>query len=207
MVEQVKSIGALHLQRVRFSYFYGFEPYTARPTPQNPTPKPQFCVHGLMAPTHPDVVNTAKVIEAVGQAKWGAQWPAIREALKGQDRLCLHRGDITKAGQPEYAGLVFISASNPKRFTIVDGDRSPLTEKDGRPYSGCYGNLIVDIWAQDNQFGKRINATVTGAQFVAHGEAFGAMSRAAAPDEFPDIGGAADAPAPAAAADPLAGLI
>lgn len=207
MSEAKKSIGLIHVSNVRFSYFYGFEPFTAQPSRQNPNPKPVYTVHGLLTPDHPDLVKIAQTIELVGEAKWKDKWPVIKAGLKGADKLCLHKGDVTKAGKPEYAGLYFISASNSRPFTIVDADRTPLREKDGKPYSGCYGNLIVDIWAQDNNFGQRINATVTGAQFLRHAEAFGGGAQAAAPEEFGIHAQSADAAAPAAAADPTAGLL
>ena len=78
---------------------------------------------------------------------------------------------------------MFISARSKSRPTVVDRDKTPLTEQDGRPYGGCFVNAIVELWAQDNQFGKRINATLAGVQFLKDGDAFGG-SRPADPDEF-----------------------
>lgn len=208
---ETRKLGYLHISNVRFSYLYCFEPYTARPTAQNPNPKPAFTVHGLMAPDHPDLPRIAATIEAVGAAcqwKKGMTWALAKEQIKAKDALCLHRGDVTKAGQPEYAGLLYISCNNKTRFTVVDADRTPLRAQDGRPYSGAYGNLIVDIYAQDNDFGRRINATVTGVQFLRHGDAFGGGAAPAAADEFGIHAASADAPPPAAgAADPMAGLL
>ena len=70
-------------------------------------------------------------------------------------------------------GVFFFNASNTKRPTLVDRDRAPLIEDDGKPYAGCYVNAIVKPWAQDNQYGKRINFSLEGIQFVRDGEAFG----------------------------------
>ena len=58
------------------------------------------------------------------------------------------------------------------RPRVLDRDKSPLTQSDGRPYSGCYVNVSIDIWAQDNKFGKRVNAKLLAVQFHADGEAF-----------------------------------
>lgn len=207
---KAKSIGAMHISNVQFSYFYGHEAFTAKPTPQNPNPKPNFCVHGLMEPTHPELLRIAAKIEEVGAAhqwKGDVTWAQVKEQLKAQDKLCLHRGDVTKAGVPEYAGKFFISCNNAKRFTILDADKTPLTAKDGRPYSGCFGNIIVDIYAQDNTWGRRINATVTGVQYVSKGTAFGGGAPAASADEFGVVAQSADQAAPTAGADPLAGLV
>jgi len=41
------------------------------------------------------------------------------------------------------------------------------------PYSGCYVNVSMDVWAQANDFGKRINAKLLAIQFEADGAAFG----------------------------------
>ena len=209
-MSEVAKTGLIHLSHVRASYLYCFEPYTAKPSPQNPNPSPVFTCHFLMAPDHPDLKKVAAAIEAVGSAhqwKGGLTWEMAKAQIKGKDALCLHRGDVTKAGAPEYAGLYFLSGNNKKRFTIIDGDRSPLTAADGRPYSGCYVNAIVDIYAQDNSFGKRINATITGIQFLRHAEAFGGGAPPADPNEFGVVAGSADQPAPAASVDPLVGLV
>ncbi len=58
---------------------------------------------------------------------------------------------------------------------------------DGKPYSGCYVNGIVDIWAQDNGFGRRLNATLKGVQFVKDGDAFSGGTAVSA-DAFDDLG-------------------
>ena len=79
---------------------------------------------------------------------------------------------------------MFISAANKKRPTVVDRDNSPLTSEDGKPYSGCYVDGVVRLWWQDNQFGKRINASLEVVRFRKDGEAFGAapVSASVLPD-------------------------
>lgn len=89
-----------------------------------------------------------------------------------------------------YADAWCINASNKKRPTIKDRDNSPLTEADGRPYAGCYVNASVEIWAQDNKWGKAIRASLRGIQFVKDGDAFTAGT-VAKDDEFEDLGAGA----------------
>jgi len=43
------------------------------------------------------------------------------------------------------------------------------------------------LWAQDNQFGKRVNAELLGVQFVRDGEPFGG-GKPATPEDFEDLG-------------------
>ena len=84
-------------------------------------------------------------------------------------------------------------AYNTVRPTVVDRDRSPLTAQDGKPYSGSYVNVIIDVWAQDNSYGKRINAQLQGVQFVRDGEAFSGGGTSADASDFDEIADGADA--------------
>jgi Protein of unknown function (DUF2815) len=97
--------------------------------------------------------------------------------------------------------IVFISPKNKKRPTVVDRDRTPLTESDDRPYGGCMVNAIVDVWPQNTPKYKRVNVSLLAIQFYADGDAFGG-GRVAKADEFDDISGES-APVNATADDPL----
>jgi hypothetical protein len=109
----------------------------------------------------------------------------IKDGLKGAklpaDKICLRDGDdVEYAG---YAGHMSIKASASKRPMVLDRDRSPLTENDNRVYAGCYVNAIIELWAQNNQWGKRINANLLGVQFFKDGEPF-ADGETANADDF-----------------------
>jgi hypothetical protein len=80
-----------------------------------------------------------------------------------------------------------VSSRNKVRPLVLDRDKSPLTQSDGRPYAGCYVNGSIELWCQDNAYGKRINATLRGVQFYKDGEAFAGGGSATA-DEFDDLG-------------------
>jgi hypothetical protein len=181
MTETSNSDQIVQLTDVRLSYFYGHEPYTDTDAAGKPTIS--YCSHFIFAPNSPNVAKVKAAQRAAAIAMWKDGAEAMLAALAGQDRLCLHQGDISKPGQDGYAGMLYVSGNSKKRFTIVDGDRSPLTAADGRPYSGCYANAIINVWAQNNKWGKRINAQIAGVQFLRHGESFGG-GRVAAPEEF-----------------------
>ena len=113
---------------------------------------------------------------------------AIKEHLKGAkvpaDKICLKDGD--ESGRDEYEGHYTIKCSNNKRPKVIDRDKSPLAEDDGRPYSGCYVNAVLDLWAQNNSYGKRINANLLGVQFFKDGEPFESGS-VANDDDFDEV--------------------
>lgn len=138
------------------------------------------------------VVNAA--IERAAERKWPdvKKREAILALLHRQDKVCLHEG-ITKAKYDGFEGNWFLSANAKSAetiegagpVTVVDRDRTiALTEAHGRPYSGCYVNALVEIYAQDSpSYGQRINAVLKGVQFWADGDAF-AGTPPARPEEF-----------------------
>ena len=65
-----------------------------------------------------------------------------------------------------------IKASSTKRPIVIDRDKSPLTEDDNRIYAGCRVNAVIELWAQNNNYGKRINASLLGVQFFKNDEPF-----------------------------------
>lgn len=89
-------------------------------------------------------------------------------------KRCLRDG----AEKPEMdgygEGTHFISAARKTRPAVVNRDRSPVTEEDGIIYAGCYVNASIRLWAQDNKWGKRVNAELRAVQFLRDGDSFGA---------------------------------
>lgn len=147
----------------------------------------KFGASFLFPPDHPAVAEVEKAIEAAAEEKWKDKAKTTLKSVKAKGDVCLHDGNL-KEELAGYAGNFYISARSSVRPTVVDRDRSPLAASDGRPYGGCYVNAIIEVWAQDNGFGKRVNATLKGVQFVRDGEAF-AGGTAASPDEFEELEG------------------
>jgi hypothetical protein len=176
----------IKLANVRLAFPQLFEAKTV-----NGEGKPAHSAAFLFAPDHPVVKEIKDGIEKVGAAKWGAKWPAIKKAMEAADKTALHNGD-TKSEYAGYEGMLFVNARNEQRPTVLDRDKSPLTAADGRPYAGCYVNAVVELWAQDNNYGKRINASLMGVQFFKDGDAFSGGGVADA-DEFDSIEEGADA--------------
>lgn len=121
----------------------------------------------------------------VAKEKWGDKADAIYKGIAAKDQLCLHDGD-TKAEYDGFEGMMFVNTRSKVRPLTIDRDKSSLTEADGKPYGGCYVNASIEIWAMENQYGKRINAQIRGVQFEKDGDAFGAGG-AADVDEFDEI--------------------
>lgn len=168
------------LSNVRLTFPQLFEPKTV-----NGEGKPAFSASFLLDPTHPDLKTVNAAIEAVAKEKWGAKADTVLKTARASDKVCLHNGD-SKAEYAGYEGNFFISARNATRPLVIDADKSQLTEQDGKPYAGCYVNASIDVWAQDNNYGKRINASLSGVQFYRDGDAF-VGGGAASSSDFDDL--------------------
>ena len=108
------------------------------------------------------------------------------ERERGAGHVCLALG-VADAARLRASGLVEDAPTRAQgRPLVIDADKSPLTEQDGKPYSGCYVNASIELWAQDNNYGKRVNASLSGVQFFRDGDAF-AGGRAADVDDFDDV--------------------
>lgn len=176
----------VQLKDVRLAFPALFEAKTV-----NGEGEPAFSASFLMAPDHPAAAALRAAFEAVGREKWKDKWPMVKKDIEAKDRYCLHDGDL-KADYDGYAGNLFVSARNKTRPLVIDRDKSILVQADGKPYAGCYVVANIELWAQDNNYGKRINASLRGVQFMRDGDAF-AGGGAASEDEFDDIAEGADA--------------
>lgn len=125
-------------------------------------------------------------IKTVATEKWGTKAADMLKTLHAKGDLCLHNG-AEKAEYDGFADTHFVSARNKARPIVVARDRTPLTQADGKPYAGCYVNASIDVWAQENSFGKRINAKLLAVQFNRDGDAFGGGATGSA-DQFDDLG-------------------
>jgi len=114
-------------------------------------------------------------IEKAGKNKWGEKAaPIVAQAkASGSGKFCYVDGN-TKA-YDGFAGNMALSAGRGKDDgapKLLDRDLSELASDSGKPYGGCFVNAKVQLWAQDNQFGKAIRATLVTVQFVKDGDSF-----------------------------------
>ena len=94
------------------------------------------------------------------------------KAKVSPDKLCLKDGEFVD--YDGYAGCMSIKAGSNRRPTIIDRDKAPIVEDDNIVYAGCYVNAVIELWYQDNSYGKRVNCNLLGIQFAKDGDTFGA---------------------------------
>jgi hypothetical protein len=129
--------------------------------------------------------ETSKAIIEVAKAKWGEAatetvdatgnkvmapaYMVVLQLLKAQNRLPLHDG-AEKANYPGYLGNLYMNGNNEIRPVVRNKNGAQIEAKDGIIYSGCYVDMVVDIWAQDNAHGRRVNASLLAVTFAGEGE-------------------------------------
>lgn len=177
----------LKLTNVRAAFMKIWEPEFV-----NGGDKATFGCSFLIDPSDPQIKTIKEALATVAKEKWGAKAGAVYKEMEAGGKLCLHNGD-SKASYDGFEGMLFISSSSKTRPLALNRDKSPLAESDGVLYSGCYVNVSLELWAQDNQWGKRINAQLGGVQFYKEGYAFAGGGSAADEDDFDEISEGADA--------------
>lgn len=193
MSKQTPGVFVLKNVRLRYPKF---------DTPEQFNGEGEFAYSGsfILSPDHPQAQQIRDEITAVAKAEWPTDYASVVKAGFAKDLHCLHDGD-NKAASDGYAGNLYVSVRNSGKQgkmptlkpTLLDKDRSELPDQ-RKLYDGCLVNVKLDLWAQNNAFGKRINARVTGVQFAGDAPEFaaGGGSRAKAED-FDDISESATA--------------
>jgi len=174
----------IKLQNVRAAFLKVFKAEAV-----NGGDKPVFGGSFLLAPTDAQIKTIESAMAQVAKDKWGVKADGIMKEMKAGGKLCLKDGN-SKASYDGFADMMFVSATSATRPLTLGRDKAPLTEADGVLYSGCYVNVSMELWAQDNQYGKRINAQLGGVQFAKDGDAFGGGGSAADEDDFDALDGA-----------------
>jgi hypothetical protein len=155
------------------------------PRPFKAGDKPKFKATFLVPKDGPEHKKISEAIIAVAKEKWPKDYAKVIASIKGNaNKFCFQDGE-TKSYEG-YEGMMAFSAGNTTRPLVLDRDKTPLTEADGKPYAGCHVVGSVEIFAYDNS-GNGISASLRGVQFVKDGPAF-AGGGVASMDEFEDLG-------------------
>lgn len=158
--------------------------------------EPAFGAQLVIDPSskHPDELDALML--QVAKDKWKDDGPAVLAMLKEDKKVGFQRSEYKnkKTGKP-YAGFEgkfsLTTRSNVKKQpTVFNKYGEPVTDKaeiERLIYSGCYVNAKVDAWAQDNNFGRRVNFSLLGVMFAGDGESFGGGAAPASADDFSDM--------------------
>lgn len=161
------------------------------------TGEPRFSASIIIDPASPSHQKVKDAMLAAAAKQWGESKAeaAVKALTKGLKTAYID-GD-TKPDVMGFEGNWVIQAhakaNTPPALVKTVGGKNVRLDRETQTdiYSGCYVNAIVELWAQDNQWGKRINAQLAGLQFVRNGEPFSG-GRPAAADDFDTVEGDED---------------
>jgi len=155
--------GTILIKNVRGSYLHLFEKWGKE---EDPKEKWKYSGKFLLdKKTHAEEIKAIKQFLLQKQQEW----------FKGKIGTAnLFFRDGADSGKDEQENAWVISASESRRRPqVMNRDKSPITAEDDIVYSGCYVNVLIRPWKQENKHGKKINANLVGVQFVRDGERFG----------------------------------
>jgi hypothetical protein len=167
--------GCILVKNVRLSYPHLFQKWG-----KNEGDKKKYSATFLM-----DKKTHAADIKALGSHVAAL----MTEYFKGRipsDKLFIKDGD-GENGKPETKGYFTLKASEDRAPDVINRDKSRINEDDDIVYAGCYVNVLLRPWKQQNNFGKRVNANLLAVQFVKDGERFSSIERPDTDEAFDEV--------------------
>lgn len=135
-------------------------------------PKEETVVGGVTMGGKKALAVVKKAIAAAKKEKWGADESSHPKLP--MSKVCLRDGDNPEYGDENSAGHWIVVASELEAPQVIDRDGvTPLTEADGKIYSGAWARVVINAWGMDNKWGKRVNANLRAIGFIKHDEKFG----------------------------------
>jgi hypothetical protein len=153
--------------------------------------EPAYSAKFIIEPDSENAKLLKAAVEAVAKDKWKEKAAGVLQTLKEDKKVAYVEGPYkNKNGEPYdgYEGMFNLSArSSDVKPTVKDRRNQTVAKGDaGAPYNGCYVHTAVDIWAQDNKWGRRINCKLLGVMFYKDGTPFSGGA-AASDSTFADL--------------------
>lgn len=176
------------LKDVRGAYLYLFEP--APPFGGNNDEKLHYKGTWIIVPNSENDKALVAAIKEAAKERWPNAYEGIVKKLVNDGELPYHRSEYLGPDgtpRPGFEGSYRLTTKSTSRPVVIDRDRTPLAESDGRPYSGCYCNVLVSIKADEFKGKKYVSARLRAVQFVRDGDALSGGTAVSA-EVFPDLG-------------------
>lgn len=158
--------GEIRLNNVRLSYPNLFTPKAGQDWGGEPKYSAALILDKRSGAAQ--IESIKKIRDAIADDFWKGKRPA---GVKFCLRDGMEKEDVEGYGHD----VMFFNASSQRQPVLVHQDpRNPITKEQAHVlYPGCYVNVVVRFWCQDNKFGKRINAELKAVQFCRSGDPLG----------------------------------
>ena len=140
-----------------------------------------------------------KAIEAavLAEAKeaWKDKADSVVKMLEEDGKVAftkkVYKSKKTGEAYQGFEGTHYLSTRNAKTqptvFNQYGEELSGKSDIEAKAFSGAVVNASIEVWAQDNKWGRRINCSLRGVMLTGEGENFGGGSSPASADEFASL--------------------
>lgn len=174
--------GVIRIDNVRLSY-----PHLAEPWAKTEADTPRYSCTGILPKdTHAEarklILRRIKsLLKSEGKDGRPLSLPADKLFLRDGDANVTasdddeEDADTTETARPEYANAWTVAAAERKSKPSLRNKRGRVCSKteEDEFYAGCFVNLWIRPWFQNNKFGKRMNANLVMVQFRKDGDPLG----------------------------------
>jgi len=176
----------LSLSNVRLSFPKLIEPEAPKGTPNADK---KYSCDLIMPQGDQQFAMFMAEVGRIANEKWKEMAPSVLQVCQSDRKLRCYGGGSEKIDKKTYKpysgyeGAVYVSASasedKPPKMFDGDGNECPESntmlrkELARKLYGGCYVNVVLRVWPQDNSFGRGIRCELLAVQFAADGDAFG----------------------------------
>tara|TARA_R110000868_G_scaffold304136_3_gene564644 strand:+ start:915 stop:1508 length:594 start_codon:yes stop_codon:yes gene_type:complete len=157
---------------------------------------PRYQAKFIVEPKSDNVKLIEKAMLAAATAKWSEKGAAVLKKLVEDHRTAFSKREYssqkTDKVYPGFEGMYCLSAGNrqDEQPTIYDQYANKIADPvkiKQLIYRGCYTHALVTFWAQDNDFGRRINCQMNGVMFAGDGQRLSGGSNEASEKDFEDL--------------------
>jgi len=135
-------------------------------------------------------IEAAMLVEA--KEAWKDKADAVLEMLADDGKLAfakkVYKSKKTGEAYAGFEGTHYLSTrsakTQPSVYNQYGEEVTGKSEIERQGHSGAIVNASIEIWAQDNKWGRRINCSLRGVMLTGKGESFGGGSGPASADEF-----------------------
>ena len=134
-------------------------------------------------------------IAAEADEAWKDKAESVLKMLEEDGKVAftkkVYRSKKTGEAYQGFEGMHYLSTRNAKtQPTVFDQYGKEVVGKgyiERQAHSGAVVNASVEVWAQDNKWGRRINCSLRGIMLTGEGENLGGGSAPASADEFASL--------------------
>ncbi len=180
----------IYLSNVRLSFPHLVE---ARASTEG-APK-KFSADFILPTDHSGLKQFMEAVSRIASAKWGEHTQNVLGLIQNDRKFRCYGSGSEKIDKKTfkpysgYEGMVYIGANTDKMPQMIQGDGTPVDAGNTmayqalarKMYGGCYVNVALKPWLQDNKHGRGVRCELIAIQFSADGEAFGEANVDAAP--------------------------